>query len=258
MSVDPGLMAGGSPFTATLGGVALFSEAFLDAAQGAVVGGVREAGLVDITATVQTRGAGATGADVPMTAGSDLDYTCWIQLGASRTPCDPANDLPSIPGSRGNTDCLGIAQDPCLRIITVPTSDDCAAGGECEMLGKSGQCSSNGFCVTGGLPLPLDEAVGSYTAGASGSTALFGWFDDPAGDVPTIGTPAVNVDGTWNLGQATYTGVAGPIGLAVFAGLNVQLECIMGVDAGDPDYGVGVPDQANPTPDELLISFDVP
>ena len=30
----------------------------------------------------------------------------------------------------------------------------------------------------------------------------------------------------------------------------------MGVDADGPD-GVGVPDQASPTPDSLLISFDI-
>ena len=206
---------------------------------------------------MQLRGTGATGDDVPLTAGSDIPYECSIfDTGpGAQVPCDINNDLASIPGVRPNSDCVPTGTfNPCLRIVTIPTTNDCAAGGVCDSLGKASQCAANGFCVTGGLPIDLDPGSGSYTAGASGSTALFGWFDDPPGDSPGVGAPPVDGDGTWNIVQTQYTGVTGPIGLAVNAGgLAVQLECIMGIDS-EP----GIPNDALPTPDADLISFDVP
>ena len=255
LTVDPGVVAANSAFTADLGGIAEFSETFLDAAQGAVPGGVRSAALVDLKATVQTRGNGATGANVVLTAGASIPYTC----GLAPTACDPANNTVSVPGQIPNTDCVPTGFfNPCNQVVQVPTSDDCAAGGTCETLGKASQCASNGFCVTGGLPIDLDSASGSYTAGASGSTALFGWFDDPADQSAGVGTPAVDGDGTWNMQQPQFTGTAGPVGLAVNAGgLSVQLECVMGVDSGGPD-GVAVPDDGSPTPDTAMLSFDIP
>ena len=36
----------------------------------------------------------------------------------------------------------------------------------------------------------------------------------------------------------------------------VQLECVMAVDSGGPD-GVGVLDDASPTPDTALVTFNV-
>jgi hypothetical protein len=257
LTVDPGPLAATQPFTADLGGVAEFSETFLDAAQGAVPGGVTKAGLVDLTATVQVRGPGATGDNVPLTAGSDIPYECSIfDTGpGAQVPCDINNDLPSIPGVRANSDCVPTGSfNPCLRIVLVPTSNDCAPAGECDSLGKASQCAANNFCVTGGLPIALDEGSGSYTAGATGSEALFGWFDDPPLASPGVGAPAVDGDGTWNIVQTQYTGVTGPIGLAVNAGgLAVQLECIMGTDS-EPD----IANDSFPTADSALISFEVP
>jgi hypothetical protein len=49
--------------------------------------------------------------------------------------------------------------------------------------------------------------------------------------------------------QPPYTGVAGPVGLAVNAsGLSVQLECVMGIEAGG---------DGSPTPDSNLLAFPV-
>ena len=255
LEVDPGLISAGSGFNADLSGVAEFSEAFLDAAQGAVPGGVRSAALVDLKATVQVRGDGATGDNVVMTAGANIPFTC----GLAPTPCDPANNTASVPGQIPNTDCVPTGFfNPCNQVVDVPISEDCAAGGICDSLGKAAQCTSNNFCVTGGLPIDLDATSGMYIAGASGSTALFGWYDDPAAASPGVGTPAIEGDGTWNMLQPQFTGTAGPIGLAVNAGgLSVQLECVMGVDSGGPG-GVGVSDDGSPTPDDALISFDIP
>jgi hypothetical protein len=254
LTVDPGPIISGQPVTAALDGVAVFSEAFLDAAQGAISGGVQEAGLVDLIANVQVRGD-ISGANVPLVGDTTIPNTCLYSGG----PCDPANNLASVPGLQPNTDCTPQGKfNPCLRVVTVPTSTDCAPGGLCDTLGKAAQCAANGFCAISGLPLDLDAGVGSYTAGASG-TARWGWYDTPADASPGIGTPAIDGDGTYNVLQPTYTGVSGPVGLAVNAGgLTVQLECVMAVDSGGPDGTVPpVPDDASPTPDSVLISFPV-
>ena len=264
LTVDPTPIAANQSFTADLGGVAVFSEVFLDAAQGAVPGGVTKANLVDLIATVQTRGSGATGPNVPVGGGSAIPYECVLgDTGpGAQQPCDPINDQASVPGTRGNTDCIPTGFfNPCGRMVVVPTSSDCAPAGICDMLGKASQCAANNFCVTGGLDLDLDPSLGNpYTAGDSGSVALFGWFDDPADDSPGVGTPPVDGDGTWNMVQPTYTGFAGPVGLAVNAGgLAVQLECVLGVDAGGPDGPMPpVPDDGSPSPDSALLSFPVP
>jgi hypothetical protein len=264
LTVEPTAIVANQPFTADIGGVAQFSETFLDAAQGAVPGGVTKASLVDLIATVQTRGGGATGADVPMSAGAPIPYECVLDDSGpgAQTPCDPANDVASVPGVRGNTDCVPTGSfNPCGRIVQVPTSSDCAPAGVCDTLGKLSQCVANGFCATAGLPLPLDDVIGAaYTAGdgvtPGQTTALFGWADNPA-PATAVGAPAIDGDGTWNMLQPSYTGVAGEVGLAVNAGgLAVQLECVMGVDSGGPD-GVGVPDDGSPTPDSALLAFPV-
>jgi hypothetical protein len=107
------------------------------------------------------------------------------------------------------------------------------------MLGKStdgtdGQCA-NGFCVTGPLPIALDPQVATYTAGDGTNDALFGWFDTPATDSPSVDDPPIDADGTYNVVQSVYDGTAGPVGLAVFANLAVQVECLMAVDSGGDD-----------------------
>jgi hypothetical protein len=282
LSVDPTAILAGQDFTVDLDGVAEFSEDFLDAAQGAVPGGVTAAGLVDLVATVQTRGAGATGANVPLGAGSAIPFTC-VYGGA----CDPANNGPSVPGLQPNSDCVPTGKfNPCSQIVIIPTSNDCAPGGLCEGLGKASQCVANGFCVTSGLPLPLDGVTGvPYTAGdgvTPGQTdALFGWYDNPAILSPgagqcgtgTGGGANCNADadcaggetcdlfaanGTYTITQPTYTGVAGPVGLAVNAGgLAVQLECIMAEAGGDDSDGDTLPDEAIPSPDSSMIQFTV-
>jgi len=225
-----------------------------------ITGGLNKAGLVDLGATVQTRGDGATGPNVKLTGGGDVPYECWISdTGAgAQEACDPANNQPSVPGNVGNTDCAVVASiNPCLRIIEIPTSDDCSVGGVCDNLGKkASQCDVNGFCVTGGLPIPLDPQTGSYTAGDGTADALFGWFDDPADDSPAVATPAIDGDGTYNMVKPPYTGVAGVVGLAVYAGLSVQVECVMAVDSGGDD-GVGVPDDASPSPDSAMLAIPV-
>ena len=92
---------GGESFTASLDGVAVFSESFLDAGQLMIPGGFQRVTWFDFNATVHVR-SGATGDDVILTVDPDLyEYQCVL----SRVECDPAKDLPSVPGSRGNPDC---------------------------------------------------------------------------------------------------------------------------------------------------------
>ena len=247
LDVDPGTLSGGASTSVTLGGDAVFSEVFLDAAQGAVPGGVREADLVNLAATVQIR-AGGTLPTTTLT-NAPLPTTCLI----TKTACNPANDLASVPGSQPNTDCQPQGTfNPCQALVALPTSDDCAAGGVCETLGKAAQCSTNGFCVTGGLPLPLASQSTSFTAAASG-TVLFGFADQGTG-------ATVLPNGTYQLPAAVFTAAQTPNEIKVNAsGLSVALRCTMAVDAGGPDGpNPPVPDQASPTPDSLLIDFAIP
>ena len=223
LTVDPTAVVSGQALTADLDGVAEFSESFLDAAQAAIPGGVTKAAIIDLQATVIAR-SGGTGADVALTTEA-IAYTCAADAAA----CDPLNDAASIPGARENSDCLPLGSfNPCARHVPVPTSSDCAPGGVCDGLGKlAAQCDTNGFCVTGGIPLPLEAAVGSYTANASG-TLRFGWDDASTG-------ATVDTDGTWLLPPVLFADPLGPNGLRVNAsGLAVGLECTMGVDSDDP------------------------
>lgn len=247
LAVDPSPVISGQTVIADLDGVARLSEAFLDTLQTSVVGGVDKLSLADSKVTVHLR-AGGTGGDVTLDNNS-IVHTCDFD-GAF---CTPLNDLPSVPGARGNTDCVPTgAFNPCGRFMDVPLSTDCAPGGVCDGLGKLvSQCLLNNFCVTGELPVPLDGATQSYVAAASGEM-LFGWDDASTG-------ATLDVDGTWLLPPATYTFplVAPNAFLLNAAGLEIALECTMAVDSADPVYGVGVPAKSSPTPDALLLSFPI-
>ena len=252
ITVEPEPIQSGRAFTASIGGVAVFPVDFLDAAQSAIAGGVKEVNLVDIQATVHVR-AGATGPDVVLT-NAPLPYECLV----GKTRCDPANDLPSIPGNRGNTDCQPEGDfNVCARFVTVPTSSDCDEGGVCEALLKTGpgsQCEANKFCVTGELTLPLETKLATYTASTAGRVR-FGWDDAGTGATIQVGGPN---DGTWILPAAVYVAPTGPNGLRVgAASLSVALECTMGVDSQGPD-GVGSFDfLSSPTPNSALLSFPI-
>ena len=262
LDVDPGPIVNGQPITADLGGIANFAEPFLDAAQGAVPGGVTKAGLVDLNADVQVRAGSSANVVTGLTGGGSIPYECVLSDTGpgAQEPCDPIDNQASIPGLQPNTGCAVVGSfNPCLRIVQVPISSDCAAGGVCDGLGKLAQCAANGFCVTDGLPIPFDAQLGvpMGTADNTDPDLLVGWFDNPADASVAVGTPAIDPDGTYNMLQPAYSGIAGPVGLALNAGgLAVQLECVMAEDSGGVD-GVGVPDDASPTPNANLISFPV-
>ncbi len=244
LTVDPPAIVSGVGITAALDGVAEFSEGILDAVELTVPGGVTRLDLIDLRATVHLR-AGGAGTDV-MLSTEAIPYEC----AADAAPCNPANDLP---GSRQNTDCVPMSDaNACGRFVDVPVSTDCAAGGVCAGLGKlASQCAANGFCVTGGVPLPLAGATGTYSVDASGQM-LFGWDDASTG-------ATVNGDGTWALPAAVFANPTGPNGMRLNAGgLSIAMECTMGVDAGGPDGPVPpVAGEASPTPDANLIPFDI-
>lgn len=246
LTVSPGPVVAGAEVPVTYSGAVVYPEVLLDAAQGGAPGGIISAGLIDARATVHVR-SGAAVSDVTMSA-QPIPATCSFD-GAS---CDPANDLPSIPGLSGNTDCVPTGNfNPCLQVVMYPTSFDCAPGGTCASLGKSAQCSANGFCITGDLVIPLVDANTTITPDASGEV-LFGWDDQSTG-------ATVNPDGTWNLPPADFLDPVGPNGVKLnSSGLAVALRCTMGVDSGGP-LGVQppVPDQSSPTPDSALINFPI-
>ena len=190
----------------------------------------------------------------------EYEYTCFID----GSPCDPANDLPSVPGLRGNTDCEGESRlNPCGRFMFVPSSTDCAPEGDCDRLGKMHQCDLHGSCITGDLEIRLRQESAQYTAAAEGDV-LFGWAEEGTG--AELDQTGGRNDGTWilptlydeddPLGGEAYEKPAGPIGIrATFAGFPVALECTMGVSCV-----IGVEctqGLAKPTPDSELISFPI-
>ncbi len=250
LTVTPGSPVSGQPFVADFKAIGSLSEALLDAVQWVIPGGATRVNLIEMQATVQVRD-GAVGEDVSL-APEPIPHRCAIDTEAA---CDPANDLPGVPGRRGNTDCAPVGPtNPCGRFIEIPTSDDCEPGGLCATLDggsatKLDQCALNGFCVTDSLLMPLASRVGQYVAEASGQVR-FGWADRGTGAV-------LQPDGTWDLPPAPFDEPAGPNGLRLsIQGLSVALECTMAVDSGGMD-GVGIPGRTSPTPDGLLVSFPI-
>ena len=78
----------------------------------------------------------------------------------------------------------------------------------------------------------------------------FGFADQGTG-------ATVNPNGTYNLPAAVLTAPQQLNEIKVNAsGLSVALVCTMAVDSAGP-YGVGVPDQASPTPSSLLNTFNI-
>ncbi len=243
VTTDP--LVAGANVPVTYSGTARFLEYYLDVVQ-TVPGGSLSGALVDAQATVHVR-SGATASDVTLTAPT-LPATCNIL----QTSCDPANDLPSVPGSRANTDCVPTGTfNPCQQVVSYPISTDCAPGGTCELLGKSQQCYNNGFCITGPLEIPLEAAATTIVPDASGEV-LFGWDDQSTG-------ATLNPDGTWSLPPSVFTVPPGPNGIRVNSdGLSVALYCTMAVDSGGPLGPVPpVPGQSSPTPDSELINFPI-
>jgi hypothetical protein len=207
LTVTPTRIKSGEPFAANLDGVAVFNEAFLDAAQDLFPDGVLEVTLFDLRATVRVL-EGATGDDEILRADSRLyEHQCAV----GRAECDPENDLLGVPGRRGNADCLPLANNnPCGQTLLLPVSSGigCEPGGVCER--KMGQCVKNGFCITGDLRVELEGGLGEYT-GPVGDV-VFGWADSPPIEE-----------------QPNYDDMPGPLSFRLHVGdIPVALECVMG------------------------------
>jgi hypothetical protein len=225
LTVEPSTIESGEVFSATLDGVVLFHEEFLDDVQTEPLIEVSEVNLIELKATVQVR-SGATGEPRILT-NEDEPYECFL---SPRASCDPANDDISSgpPGGRSNSDCQPESpQNPCGRFIRLPTSSECGPGGLCAALGKTSQCFTHEFCVTGDLPIELKRAIGEYTAQTEGRV-LFGWADETLG--ASIDQMPVAAD------------EAGPLSLRLGIGsLLVAFECAM----------------PRETPDGALVSFPI-
>jgi hypothetical protein len=258
----------GEPFTATIEGVAVFPEDYLDSGHEILPRGVQRANLVELNATVQVR-SGATGQDVTLIPDPErYPYTCE---GSDRV-CDPANDIegdpPKLPGLRGNTDCEG--ENRCGRFLALRTSTDCEPGGECDRLGKrDDQCTDlRNSCITGGLRIYLKPEFppAQYTADVQAEEVLFGWADegtratyedDPTD--PNYGTYILPTlyDGETFFNEEAYREPAGLIGFrATFENfVPVALECVMGVAC---EVGVDCTEaRLKRTPDSELIRFPI-
>ena len=241
-------------FTATIGGTATFAKAFLDAGLG-LFPGLTRASLGALQATALVR-SGATGDPVALLA-PDMAGECNVTG-------DPCAEDAECPGA--------MFGEFCAKWINLPTSNHCDSalggdgtcdgacdpGGACEQADAENgpiQCEANDFCVLGDLPLPLVSTMATFTAEASG-VVLFGWDDVNTGATIDEG------DGTYILPKANPATDPLPPNAAVIqiptptVPLELAIECTMAVDAGG-DNGVGVPDQASPTPDELLIEVPI-
>jgi hypothetical protein len=192
-----------------LNGTAVLPEAFLDTLQATYPGGVSELDLIDVAATVHVR-SGATGDD----------------------------------------QALGVTP-PLPLTVPLPTSSDC---GLCDALDhgsgvKTAECADHGFCVTGGLPVPLGRVYAEYTADPFGKV-LFGFDDQNTG-------ATLKPDGTYELPAADPQSPPGPTTIRFQVGTDdIAIECTMAVDSGGPN-GVGVPGGVSPTPDSELIQFNI-
>jgi hypothetical protein len=247
LNVDADPIEAGKPFTARLSGVAEIPMLYLNYAQ-ILLGGFQEANIVDVQATVHLR-SGAVGEDVVLGI-EPIPYECTI----GRTACDPQNDLPGVPGLRGNSDCQPEGPtNPCGRFVLLDTSTDCAPGGVCEELGWTGpdsQCDKNGFCITKEARVPLEEKTARYTAASEGPV-FFGWDDQSTGATIQEGGPN---DGAWILPPSVYEAETGPNGIRlVIGGLPVASECTMGVPCNEC-YDTGL---SRPAPDSELIALPV-
>jgi hypothetical protein len=221
LTIDPqGAVSPGASIAVALGGKAVFSEGFLDGLQGFVPGGTTQLDLTDLAATVQIR-SGGTMPGVTLT-NVPLATTCLI----TSTACDSANDVASVPGSRPNTDCQPTGTfNPCRALVSFPISNDCAAGGLCETLGKAYQCAANGYCVTGGLEIPLETKACTFTADASGDV-LFGWAED----VPGQGQ---NPNGSISLPPPSFADPVAPLGMRLnMSSVHFAVQCTMAEQGG--------------------------
>lgn len=215
LTVEPTTIESGERFIATLDGVALFDEQFLDNVQDVLA--VDEINLIELNATIQVR-SGATGENVTLVAEDVYDYKC---LQEPRLSCDPANDLPGVPGNRSNTDCQPESPlNPCGRFIRLQTSSDCEADGLCAALGRTDSCLRNEFCVTGDLPIELKRGFGEYTADPEGEV-VFGWADETSGA---------------SIERPEATDPPGPLSLRLGIGVYVvAIECAMPLETSDGD-----------------------
>jgi len=247
LKVTAGPIAASQEFDASLSGTATFPEAFLDAAQDLVPGGLKQAVVPDLKYVVQVR-SGATGGGDGVGLGADgANITPGLTQFCTYPPtatCTTATE---------DDDCIVTPCNDPVVLVDVPTSEDCAPGGVCDGLDKAGpdtsQCALNGFCVTGDLDLPLLEVTQAYMAEATGDV-LFGWADQ--------GLTNNTFDDVTNLYTIPKPNTADPIqqGLQVNAGLVVAIECVMGVDEGeDPEDAEN--DLVGLTPDADLISFPI-
>ena len=249
MDVDAGTLGPGLVFSADLDGTAAFVETFLDAAQAVVPGGVRSAQVIDVAASIAVR-SGATGPDVELGADfSVLDNRCTLTGASCTGVTDPPSggDCLQIPSVVNNcaqgfadvpvTEGIPLSAGGCTQpALGTPVPDcDCAGCENQDPVGcrpgdpdvpctKGDQCNTNGFCVAGDLKLELTANKGNYTAGASGDTILFGWYDGL--------TPPV-APGLLSLPAAVFATPPSPLGVRVSAGgLFVALQCLMAVDSG--------------------------
>jgi hypothetical protein len=279
-SIDGG--ASPQPFTAEFGGVALFPELLVSAAQGAVPGGVRSAIIEGLKATTSVR-SGATGPDVEL--GPDL---AAIVPGPTQFCLYPPTTVCTV-----DTDCIVSPCKPPDLVIDLPLAEDCGPGGFCEGIGQgfadgpTAQCNITGppeFCVSGDLRIPLGVDARIYTPDASGSV-LFGWVDQNVPGVVTCPAAAPDCqesympDGCYDLPPAIYgdpinnPSSIGPLGmrLNISGALFVSVECVGATAGGICASGEGcivdadcatapctrTPNVACPTQDAGLISFPI-
>ncbi|MGB5695849.1 MAG: hypothetical protein WBM46_09370, partial [Polyangiales bacterium] len=174
--------------------------------------------------------------------------------GANATqPCATNDDCPGsscVPGA--NTDCEPvIAQNPCRRFVDIPVTEGTplSAGGctpatpglpppDCDCAPctaidagdgvKTGQCTANGFCVSGPLEIGLKPSIGTFTA-TDAEEVLFGWDDQDTG-------ATVTGEGTYDLIKPTFQDPTTPTDLRVQAGaIPLAVTCTMAVDSAGPD-----------------------
>jgi len=258
LRVEPtGTLTRGDPFNAVLSGTVVLSEELMEAVQDLF--DLEEVNVVDIAATVQVR-SGATGDDQRLILASTMPYQCFEDRSVA---CNPDNDDEQVGelGRRPNSDCQPESElNPCGRFVSVPKSEDCLEGGECERLLKGTACELYGYCITGDLRVDLDPVLAPYAVESEAPRVLFGWDDEHTGAIKVTDEQGKEV---WRLPPAMFDDATpGPNsvrvdflpGLEVTRTSTVAFECTMGTD---PDSEGSTSGSASPSLDDELIAIPI-
>jgi hypothetical protein len=256
LTVKPTTIRSGEQFGPGFDGVAVFDTALLNLAQD-ILGGFSRVVFVDLKATVHVRGGVEAGGDDVVLEASPIPKTCTYDEDGNTGPTDGLE----FPPCTTDDDCTGLGDAPnpaneCLSYVKLETSTDCDEDGVCAGLGAVGPgsaCDAVYFCVSEAVRIPLEAKSGFYRAKSPGSV-LFGWADQGVA-LLDVGPNRGAYDSEAirrSFGEDMVSGVD-----FLIRGVELALECVMGVNSRGPDGVPTIDPMLSPSPDGVLISCPI-